>query len=177
MTAESGHPPLSRVELLTGVHDLAQFDCGRHHVLNDWLRRYALLNQQSDAARTYVVHRANKVVGYYSLAPASVAKQEAPARIAKGLASHPIGVVLLARLAVDNSEQGTGLGAALLRDALRRSLQAADTISARAVLVHAIDEEARSFYEHFGFQVSPTHAMHLMLLMKDIRASMKAAGG
>ncbi len=174
MTVKLDHPPLSAVEPLSGAHELTEFDCGRHPSLNEWLKRYALLNQRSDAARTYVVHRARKVVGYYSLAPASIEKQEAPARIAKGMASHPIGVVLLARLAVDLSEQGTGLGSALLKDALRRSVQAADTISARAVLVHAIDEEARAFYQHFGFEVSPTHEMHLMLLMKDIRAALKA---
>ena len=173
MTAKLDRPPLSAVEPLSGAHEVAEFDCGRHPSLNEWLKRYALLNQRSDAARTYVVHRARRIVGYYSLAPASVAKQEAPARIAKGMASHPIGVVLLARLAVDSTEQGTGVGSALLKDALKRSVQAADTISARAVLVHAIDEEAKAFYQHFGFEVSPTHELHLMLLMKDIRTALQ----
>ncbi len=96
------------------------------------------------------------MVGYYSLTAGSVRSEEAPARVAKGLAKHPIGVILLARLAVDRREQGNGLGRALLKDALLRILAAADTIGARAVLVHAIDEQARKFYEHFGFQPSKT---------------------
>ena len=177
MSIESGRPPLSPVELLGRNHRTEEFDCGRHPALSEWLKRYVLINQQNDAARTYVVHRANYVVGYYSLAAASVEKHEAPARIAKGLASHPIGMVLLARLAVAKSEQGSGLGKALLKDALRRACHAADTISARAVLVHAIDAEARAFYEHFGFEASPTHELHLMLLMKDVRAAIKAGAG
>lgn len=152
---------------------LREFDCGEHESLNEWLRRYALVNQQNDSARTYVVHRANRVVGYYSLAPGSIRKQEASVRIAKGLASHPIGIILLARLAVDQPERNTGLGKALLKDALTRAVHAADTIGARAVLVHAIDNDARSFYRHFGFEESPLDPVHLMLLMKDIRASLK----
>jgi GNAT superfamily N-acetyltransferase len=173
LNANSDQPPLSPVELLTRSHVLSEFDCGIHESLNDWLKRYALANQQNDSARTYVVHRANRVVGYYSLTPGSVSKQESPARIAKGLANHPIGIVLLARLAIDQSEKKTGLGKALLKDALARAVHAADTISARAVLVHAIDDEAKSFYMHFGFEESPVDPMHLMLLMKDIRASLK----
>ncbi len=166
-------PTLSQVELLTRSHDIQGFDCGKHESLNDWLKRYAMLNQLSDAARTYVVHRANRVIGYYSLAPGSVAKREAPERIAKGLGNYPIGVILLARLAIDQTEQGSGLGKALLKDALLRSAQASDAISARAVLVHAIDSEARAFYEHFGFEASSIDDTHLMLLMKDIRALLK----
>jgi GNAT superfamily N-acetyltransferase len=138
-----------------------------------WLKRYSLINQQNDSARTYVVHRAGQVVGYYSLTPGSIGKQEAPARIAKGLANYPIGIILLARLAVDTREKKTGLGKALLKDALTRALYAADTIGARAVLVHAIDQDAQSFYRHFGFEESPVDHMHLMLLMKDIRAALK----
>jgi GNAT superfamily N-acetyltransferase len=148
---------------------LAEFDCGTQPSLNDWLKRYAVVNQQSDSARTYVVHRNSRVVGYYSLAPGSVRKQEAPARIAKGLANHPIGIILLARLAVDKTERGAGLGGALLKDALMRAVHGAEIISARAVLVHAIDDDAKSFYKHFGFENCPVDPMHLMLLLKDIR--------
>ncbi len=150
---------------------LSEFDCGNESQ-SDWLKRYALINQQNDSARTYVAHRAGRVIGYYSLAAGGVSKQETPARIAKGLASHPVGIILLARLAVDKSEKRTGLGTALLKDALTRAANAADTIGARAVLVHAIDEEAKSFYRHFGFEKSPVNSMHLMLLMKDIRAAL-----
>ncbi len=173
MNADREKPALSQVELLTRSHTVQEFDCGPHESLSEWLKRYAMLNQLSDAARTYVVHRANRVVGYYSLAPGSVVKSEAPERIAKGLGNYPIGVILLARLAIDNSEQGTGLGKALLKDALIRCAHAADTISARAVLVHAIDADAKAFYEHFGFEASPIDDTHLMLLMKDIRALLK----
>src|ERR1700674_1982758 len=127
---------LSPIEKLTKDHDLSLFDCGILS-LNDWLRRFALTNQQSDSARTHVLHRAGRVVGYYSRSAGSVRKDESPARIAKGLAKHPIGVILLARLAVDRSERGKGLGKAMLVDALSRAMTAANAIGARAILVHA----------------------------------------
>jgi GNAT superfamily N-acetyltransferase len=110
------------------------------------------------------------VVGYFSLCAGSVQREEASARVAKGQPAYPIGIILLARLAVDQNEQGYGLGKALLKDALLRASQAADIVSSRAVLVHAIDEEARAFYQHFGFQNCPANDLHLMLLMKDIRS-------
>ena len=169
MTGDS----LTTVEKLTEDHDLSSFDCG-NPALNDWLKRFAITNQRSDSARTYVVPRANKVAGYYSLAAGSVRKDESPARIGKGLANHPIGVILLARLAVDRSEQGTGLGRALLVDALSRAAMAADTIGARAILVHAIDDQAIAFYKKFGFEPSPLDPKQLMLLMKDLRATLKS---
>lgn len=103
-------------------------------------------------------------------------KEESPARIAKGLAKHPIGVVLLARLAVDRTEHGTGLGKTLLMDALTRGLTAADAIGARAILVHAIDDEAAAFYKKFAFEPSPLDPKQLMLLMKDLRAALKSMG-
>jgi GNAT superfamily N-acetyltransferase len=167
--------PLSPIEKLTKDHDVSSFDCGKAS-LNDWLRRFALTNQRSDSARTYVLHRAARVVGYYSLSAGSVGKEESPARIAKGLAKHPIGVILLARLAVDRSERGAGLGKTLLADALSRALTAADAIGARAILVHAIDDEAAAFYGKFGFEPSPLDPKQLMLLMKDLRATLKSIG-
>ena len=103
-------------------------------------------------------------------------KEESPARIAKGLAKHPIGVILLARLAVDRNEHGAGLGKTLLVDALTRGLSVADAIGARAILVHAIDEGAASFYKKFGFEPSPLDPKPLMLLMKDLRATLKSTG-
>lgn len=166
--------PLSSVELLGAHHVCAEFDCKKHPSLNEWLRRFALINQNSESARTYVVHRSNRVVGYFSLCPGSASKQEAPSRVATGPPAHPIGVIVLARLAVDHTEQGQGLGKALLKDALLRSSQAADLISARAVLVHAIDDEAKEFYEHFGFEKCPANDLHLMLLMKDLRSYLKS---
>ena len=112
------------------------------------------------------------MVGYYSLAAGGISREESPERIAKGLAKHPIPIILLARLAVDKSLHGKGLGKALLKDALLRSENAAGIIGARAVVVHAIDDQARRFYERFGFEESPTNEYALMLLMKDLRASL-----
>jgi GNAT superfamily N-acetyltransferase len=168
--------PLSPIEKLAKSHDVSSFDCGKPS-LNDWLRRFALTNQQSDSARTYVVHRAGKVVGYYSLSAGSARKEDSPARIAKGLANHPIGVILLARLAVDRTEHGAGMGRTMLIDALTRALAAADAVGARAILVHAIDDEAAAFYKKFGFEPSPLDPKQLMLLMKDLRATLKSIGG
>lgn len=169
------HPklPPSNVEPISESHDLSRFDCGVHESLNDWLKRFALTNQKNESARTYVVHRGGSVIGYYSISAGSVSVEESPARIAKGLARHPIPVILLARLAVDKDEKGTGLGKALLKDALARIVQAADIVGARAVLVHAIDEQARKFYEHFDFEASPIHELQLMLLMKDLRKALE----
>lgn len=167
----AGQLPLSGVEKLTKTHDTSEFDCGKP-ALDDWLKRFALVNRASDTAQTYVVHRGGRVVGYFAIAYGSVAREEAPDRITKGLARHPIPVVLLARLAADKAERGTGLGKALLKEALLRIDAASDIAGARAVLVHAIDDEARSFYEHFGFERSPVDDLQLMLLMKDLRASL-----
>jgi len=167
--------PLSLIEKLTKDHDTSSFESGKP-ALDDWLRRFALANQQNDSARTYVVHRQGRVVGYYSLAAGSVRREDSPARVAKGLAKHPVGVILLARLAVDRSEQGRGVGKMLLIDALPRSLAAAEAIGARAILVHAIDEEAAAFYRKYGFEASPLDAKQLMLLMKDLRATLKSLG-
>lgn len=175
MESDPGAKDLSafRIEKLTKEHQFSTFDCGKPS-LNDWLMRYALTNQQSDSARTYVLRFEENVVGYYSLTAGSVSRDEAPVRVAKGLANHPIGVILLARLAVDRAYHGRGLGISLLMDALRRCLGAAETIGARAVLVHALDDSAAEFYERFGFVRSPLDERQLMLLMKDLRASVRS---
>jgi GNAT superfamily N-acetyltransferase len=167
-------PPLSSPVPLEAVHDLSAFDCGAP-ALNGYLKKYALANHQNQSARTYVARRGEAVVGYYTLAAGSVSRVESPARVAKGLARHPIPIILLARLAVDRGEQGKGLGAALLKDALLRAAQAADIIGCRAVLVHAKDHTAKAFYQRYGFEPSPVDELHLYLLMKDLRASMKKA--
>jgi len=161
------------IEAMTKAHAPGQFDCGTAS-LTDWLQRFAWTNQQSGSARVYVAHRRdNSIVGYHCLTAGSVSRDDAPARIAKGLAHHPIGVILLGRLAVDSRFQGKGLGRALLLDALKRTAQAADTVGVRVLLVHAIDESARRFYMRFDFQPSPVDPMHLMLLLKDLRALLK----
>jgi GNAT superfamily N-acetyltransferase len=159
------------IEKLAQTHDFAAFDCGNPQ-LNHWLKRFAWTNQRAETAKTYVAHRSGLVVGYHALAAGSVQKHEAPERIAHGIANHPVGVILLARLAVNQSEKGKGLGKALLRDALARIAEAADIVGVRAVLVHAIDDAARRFYLHHGFQPSPVDPLQLMLLTKDLRASL-----
>lgn len=171
--SEPHSAPLSQVEALARLHDLSQFDCGVHASLNDWLKRFAWVNQQSETSRTYVVHRAGRVVAYYSIATGSTGQEDSPARVAKGLANHPVPIILLTRLAVDKTEQGAGLGKALLKDALIRIAAAADIVGARAVLVHAIDAQAAAFYRRFNFEPSPANDLHLMLLMKDLRMGLR----
>ena len=156
---------------MTSDHDVSQFDCGKHVSLTDWLKRFARMNQASGDTRTYVIHRNLQVVGYYSLAPGSVSRKEATARASKS-SPEPIPIVLLARLAVDEAEQGKGLGSALLKDALQRAYAGAEIIGGRAVLVHAIDAEAAAFYRKYGFESCPGLEFHLMLLMKDLRATL-----
>jgi len=162
------------VEKLDATHELDGFDCGQEP-LNRFLIRFALANQKADSAQTYCVCRSGerRVIGYYSLTVGAVDRGEAPSRTVKGLARHPVPVMLLARLAVDASEQGRGLGKALLKDALLRTAQAADIVGIRAFLVHAKDEAARGFYERFDFEPSPVDPFQLFLLMKDVRAALE----
>lgn len=157
--------------LLTRSHDRNAFDSGVQP-LDEYLKKYALQNQRKNAARTYVATRGTRVVGYYSLAYGSVALGEAPASVKAGLAKYPIPVMLLARLAVDSSERGQRLGAALLKDAFLRTLQAADIAGLRAIIVHAKDETAKRFYEKYGFEQSPIDAYHLFLRISDMVASL-----
>jgi len=164
----SGAQPEFVIDKLSREHDVSAFDCA-NATLNEWLLKFALTNQQADSARTYVALAGHHVVGYYALTTGSVHKHESPQRVAKGLANHPIGVVLLARLAIHRTHQGKGLGKALLFDALSRIEEAADIAAVRAVLVHAIDEAARRFYLHFGFEESPVDPYQLLLLVKDLR--------
>jgi GNAT superfamily N-acetyltransferase len=167
-TAKSLNSPV----LLTKDHDRNSFDCGVT-ALNDYLKKYALQNQKKYAARTYVATRSNRIIGYYSLAYGSVSLEEAPHSVKSGLPRHPIPVILLARLAVDSAEQGRGLGAALLKDALLRTIQAAEIAGLRAMLVHAQDDSAKRFYEKFGFEPSPIDAYHLFLRLSDILSSFR----
>ncbi|MDF5716264.1 MAG: GNAT family N-acetyltransferase [Rhizonema sp. NSF051] len=160
--------------LLTKNYEVSRFDCGKQP-LNDFLIKYALQNQASGGARTFVLTRGERVIGYYSLAPASILPEDAPARIIKGQGHYPVPVILMARFAVEIGEQGKGLGKALFRDALRRSLAGSEIIGGRAFLVHAKDEQARAFYLKFGMEESPINPLHLLLLFKDIRQSLKTA--
>ncbi len=161
------------IEKLSREHDLSMFDCA-NETLNDWLRKFAWTNQQADSAKTYVALDGSRVAGYYALTTGSVHRHESPRRIAAGLANHPVGVVLLARLAVDREHQGKGLGKALLFDALSRVEEAAGIVGVRAVLVHAIDDAARRFYQHFEFEESPVDPYQLLLLLKDLRKAIRS---
>jgi GNAT superfamily N-acetyltransferase len=156
------------IEKLRPDHPVDSFDCGRPE-LNRYLAKFARQNQLAGAAQTYVGLVGPAIVGYHTLAAGHVSPEQAPERINKGLARHPIPIMLLARLAVDHRWQGQGIGQALLRDALLRTLQAADIIGIRAFAVHAKDENARRFYEHFDFLPSPTDPLHLFILLKDLR--------
>jgi GNAT superfamily N-acetyltransferase len=159
---------LGPVEKLRADHELTAFDCGKEE-LNRFLQRFALANQQANSTQTYVACRDKAVVGYYSLTVGAVAHAEATERVRKAMPRYPISVMILARLAVDERQAGQGLGKALLKDALLRTAQAADIVGIRALLVHAKDDEAKAFYEHFDFEPSPTDPYHLFLLMKDLQ--------
>ena len=157
-----------RTEKLRRDHPIDAFTCGREE-LDRFLIRFAFGNQQSNASQTYLaLHRA-EVVGFYSLVVGEVAYTDAPQRLTKGLARHPVPIMLLARLAVSTAWQGRQIGAGLLKDAMRRTLQAADIAGIRAFAVHAKEAAARRIYEHFGFAASPTDPLHLYLLIKDIQ--------
>lgn len=157
------------IEKLSAHHDVGAFTCGKP-VLDAYLTRHALANQSMGGAQTYVaLAEGRTVVSYFSLAVGSVVHADAPARLAKGLARHPVPVMVLARLAVDRGWQGRGIGSGLLKNALQRTLQAADIAGIRAIVVHAKDDEARAFYEAFGFATWPDQPLRLFLLIKDLR--------
>jgi GNAT superfamily N-acetyltransferase len=163
--------PLTAPEKLRADHDLSQFDCGEP-ALDDWLRRRALPNEESGASRTYVVCAGPRVVGYYALAVGAVAHGEAPGRVKRNMPD-PVPVMIIGRLAIDRDFQGKKIGPGLLRDAVLRTLQAADIAGVRALLVHAISERARKFYEDCGFIASPVDPLTLMITVAEaVRAFM-----
>ena len=147
---------------ITAEHDTSLFNC-RHDSLNQWLQRRALANASSGATRTYVVCAENhRVVGYYALAAGSLDVESAPARLRRNM-PNPLPVVVLGRLAVDDTWSGCGVGGGLLKDAVLRSLQAAELIGACALMCHAIDADAKAFYARHGFVESPTQQLTMML--------------
>jgi GNAT superfamily N-acetyltransferase len=158
-----------RIEPLSSTHGVERFDCGQP-ALNRFLVRHAWMNQRANASRTYVALMGEEVVGFHTLVVGHIAPRDTPERIQKGLARHPVPLMILARLAVTRGLQGKGIGAGLLKDAILRTLAAADIAGIRALAVHAKDDLAKSFYEHFGFTPSPTDPMHLFVLIKDLRA-------
>jgi len=147
---------------ITADHDTSLFNC-RHDSLNQWLRRRALTNASSGATRTYVVcAESHRVMGYYALAAGSLDVESAPARLRRNM-PNPLPVVVLGRLAVDDTWSGRGIGGGLLKDAVLRSLQAAELIGACALLCHAIDADAKAFYARYGFVELPTQPLTMML--------------
>jgi len=158
-----------RIEKLARAHALEGFDCGKEP-LNRFLVRHAVQSQQSNASQTYVACEAERVVGFYTLAFGQVAFDDAPERLRKGLARHPVPIMILARLAIAADAQGKGLGAGLLKDALLRTIQASEIAGLRAFAVHAKDDEARAFYERHDFGASPVDPFQLFVLLKDVKA-------
>lgn len=166
-----GEKRINPPEKLSPEHDLSRFLCGEP-TLDDWLRRRALQNQDNGASRTYVACIEKRVVGYYALAVGAVAHSEAPGRIRRNMPD-PVPVMVIGRLAVDQTARGQALGAALLRDAVLRTVQAAEIAGIRAILVHAISERAKRFYEKWGFIVSPVEPMTLMITVAEAQKAMQ----
>lgn len=163
-----GPRPLERKDTREG------FRCGVTS-LDTWLVEHAPGADAAGSARTYIVvdEEQARVVGYHALTVASLEREEATGRASRGMPRHPIPAMLLARLAVDESAQGKGVGATLLADAMQRTLLVAEETGIRLLLVHAVDEDARSFYLYYGFEASPSDPMNLQLLTKDIRATIE----
>jgi GNAT superfamily N-acetyltransferase len=161
---------LSPPQPLADQHEIEDFSSGQVS-LDEWLRRRARADQISGASRTYVVCEGNRVVAYYALASGAISVESAPGRFRRNMPD-PIPVAVLARLAVDRNWQGQGIGRALFRDAARRVAQAADAIGIRGIVVHAISEDARSFYLALGFDPSPGDRMTLLVTLSDIRAAL-----
>ncbi len=158
-------------EHIQPTHDLTTFDCGKP-VLNDWLRNNALNNEKHGGSRTYVICYGEQVVGYYCLANGSVFHSDAPGKIKRNMPD-PIPVMILGKLAVDINHQGKRLGKSLVKDAMLRTLQASEFGGIRAILVHALDEEAKRFYvEKCGFMSSPIHPLTLLITLADVQKNL-----
>lgn len=154
---------------MTASHRLDDFECGEVE-LDDWLKRRGLANQSSGASRTFVVtDQVDRVRGYYAMAAGTISRQLATSSVRRNMPD-PVPVMVLARLAVDRRMQGQHLGASLLRDAVNRAVAVSHNAGVRALLVHALHERAKQFYEHYGFQPSPAHPMTLMLRMSSAKA-------
>ena len=156
---------VSAPEPLSPAHNCEVFDCGEP-VLNDWLKHRALKNEDAGASRTFVVCQDNNVVGYYGLATGSVMHKDAPSKIKRNM-PEPVPVMVLGRLAVDKDAQSMGIGRGLLKDAILRTITVAKQAGIKALLVHALSDEARKFYLQCGFIESPLDPMLLMITLKD----------
>jgi GNAT superfamily N-acetyltransferase len=159
---------LNEPQPLSASHRPDEFECGEA-MLDEWLKRRAMANQLSGASRTFVVpDRDQRVYGYYALAAGAVSHQMATGSVRRNMPD-PVPVMVLARLAVDLRAQGVKLGASLLQDAVHRVMAVSQNAGVRALLVHAINDRARQFYEHYGFQVSPVDPMTLMLRLSSVK--------
>lgn len=156
---------ISPPEKLSAKHDVSSFDSGEP-VLDEWLRRRALQNEASGASRTYVVCADKRVVGYCTLAVGAVALAEATGRVRRNMPD-PLPVMVLGRLAVDKDHQRRGIGTGLLRDVILRTVQAAEIAGIRAILVHAMSDAAKRFYEGWGFVASPVDPLTVMITVTE----------
>jgi len=166
--SKSGLPSELRIsapEKLTVEHDLSRFQCGEPE-LDDWLKRRALTNEEHGASRSYVVCVGQRVVGYYALAVGAAAHTLSPGRVRRNM-PNPVPVMVIGRLGIDLSFQERGIGSGLLKDAVLRTVQAAEIAGIRAILVHAISESAKRFYEKSGFVASPVDPMTLMITVAE----------
>jgi len=152
---------------ISNSHDITAFDCG-HDTLNEWLRKRAVKNEQNGASRTFVACNDNTVIGYYSLAVGAVARDQASGKVRRNMPD-PIPVMILGRLAVDRQWQGRRIGAGMLKDAVLRTLFVAEQAGVRAMLVHALSDEAKHFYLGYGFHESPVADMILMITLDEAR--------
>lgn len=164
--------PVSAPEHLTAAHDVTAFDSGVPE-LDHWLKRRALQNEASGASRTYVVSAGGRIVGYYALATGAVAQLRATGKVRRNM-PEPIPVMVIGRLAVDREHQRRGLGSGLLRDALLRTVNAASVVGIRAVLLHAISDDAKRFYERAGFSASPVDPMTMMITLGEVDRALRA---
>ena len=159
---------LSSPQPLEAIHIVDGFKCGEA-VLDDWLKRRAMTNHLSGASRTFVVtNKDSHVCGYYAMAAGAVSHQMATSQVRRNM-PEPIPVMVLARLAVDHRAQGIKLGASLLQDAVNRAVVVSQNAGVRALLVHALHDRAKEFYEHYGFQSTPLHPMTLMLRLNNCK--------
>ncbi len=155
---------------IASTHDVTSFDCG-DATLNDWLQRRAIKNENSGASRTFVVCEDNTVIGYYSLAAGAIARDETSGKVRRNMPD-PIPVMVLGRLAVDAGWQGKHIGIGMLKDAIQRTIIVAEQAGIRALLVHALSDKAKSFYQHWGFHKTPMNDMTLIIRLDEARKVM-----
>lgn len=154
---------------LAATHILDDFACGEAS-LDEWIKRRALTNHLSGAGRAFVVtDQEGRVYGYYAMAAGAVSHRAATGNARRNMPD-PVPVMVLARLAVDHRAQDVKLGASLLQDAVSRAVSVSQNAGVRALLVHALHDRAKQFYERYGFQESPQHPMTLMLRLSAVKA-------